>query len=504
MQALINAASNLATELSVKITPRGVLTIAAGAVAIIIIIPPLRKFTYAMLTSKELAITYLRSKITNLLSMVVAINGVVRILVWFFPWLVQGLPQWVQDWVKNDLKLLVVCTLAFVAWNYIEYAYRALVMRWRQILMPKPVSSKPFYGTQIMITTNAAGDKFFTPSLDGITPGVPVQMAINQAMSFYGMTFPSYLYNTITIGMIEYPRNIFNRIFRHYGGLEPQCNMVTTPRNFYEGMINTSMACWMNGKTGNLDFWNLRLTFNETDTLILEHVCIFLDHDKKEFVKMTAKSQGVESLLEPEQASILAQCIFAIYTHPQVHWWANGATQLEKKWKCGKESSNVTQWMNMASTYISPIFIGNTAATMAGIIADNLNGGLPFHFSELEVQVSANSKAHQIGKKCRELMKTQFPEYSEAEVNSLMASTVYHSSDHYYTTVYMSWASQSKYLIKDNSLLRMALFAPNKYYTRKLLCRERQDDPICKMIYEVALTIDPKFANTALFFACAN
>jgi len=45
--------------------------------------------------------------------------------------------------------------------------------------------------------------------------------------------------------MVEYPRNIFNRIFRHYGGLEPQCNLKTSPRDFYQCMLDTSMFCWI-------------------------------------------------------------------------------------------------------------------------------------------------------------------------------------------------------------------------------------------------------------------
>jgi len=259
------------------------------------------------------------------------------------------------------------------------------------------------------------------------------------------------------------------------------------------------MFCWIRAD-GNLEFRNLRLTYLDTDSEIFDKIEIFLDHDKKEFVRMICDGMEVHG----EEASIIAQAIFAIYTHPHVHWWANGAAQLQGKWQTCKLSTDMTQWMNMASTWISWIFIGNTAATMSGIISHDMDQRLPFHMSKLDQKYAENSKAHKISTAVREEMHAKYPSWTDAEINCLIAATVWHSSDHYYTTKYMSWAGESRVMHQDNSLLRQALFAPNTYYLNKLLVSQHLDDPICKLIFSCAVKVDPIFAKNWLYVACAN
>ena len=80
-----------------------------------------------------------------------------------------------------------------------------------------------------------------------------------------------------------------------------------------------------------------------------------------------------------EEATVLALFIASMYTHPHVHFWANGVAQLidanESSWPLAKESNNVTQWMNHAAVFASWFFLGNTAKDMANILHHNVKQG---------------------------------------------------------------------------------------------------------------------------------
>ena len=83
-----------------------------------------------------------------------------------------------------------------------------------------------------------------------------------------------------------------------------------------------------------------------------------------------------------EEASVLALIIASIYTHPHVHFWANGVAQLidadgPSNWKLAKESNDVTQWMNHAAIFASWFFFGNTMEDMANILHHNIKEGFP-------------------------------------------------------------------------------------------------------------------------------
>ena len=95
------------------------------------------------------------------------------------------------------------------------------------------------------------------------------------------------------------------------------------------------------------------------------------------------------------------------------------------------------------------------------------------------------------------------PEWPENVITSLIAATVFHAGDHYYTDKYLSFASKSSYLKTDFSFHRITVVGVNKYYTRSLKCCEQLEDPVCKIIYEAALKYDYDFAHEVTF-ACAN
>lgn len=464
-------------------------------------------FLWSCVFSKQRAIKHYRDQALTLVRDCFAITGVglvtyklpaifpevFKLFFELFPYL-KALYDEVPSTKRGFIMMLFL--IAFVEGVNSTWKYLLKMHRVHLEYRPPAPDAPLFIGTQVVI------DKKNSPYKQGayMPAGVNLEGVIARSVAFYGMKLSSFLYTEATLGL-EYPRNVFWRIFKLYARVGRMRHMKTTPHEFYMGMVNTSMVCYLNAETGHLEFRNLRLTYNETDVRDYKLIVIELDHKKLEFVRMII--DGAE-VTDSEEAAVVASMIFAIYTHPQVHWWANGATQLEGSWKLAKESSDITQWMNEAATYKSWWFIGNSAAMMANIINNNANQGLPLHSSETEKHVSENSSAHKIVRDCRKALKEMHPEWNFQIIDAIMASTVLHSSDHYYTDLYMSFASQSKVLRYDFSLIRIALFGPNTYYTRKLLCRQRQDDPVAKKIYEIAKQHDADFADNGLFFACAN
>ena len=95
----------------------------------------------------------------------------------------------------------------------------------------------------------------------------------------------SFLYNSATIGM-EFIHNYLIRIYKMYAGIGRYAKH-TTKEDFYLGMINTSMACWMNLETGHLEFQNMRLCYNTSDVMNITYCRIELNHDTKVFVSMS-------------------------------------------------------------------------------------------------------------------------------------------------------------------------------------------------------------------------
>ena len=101
---------------------------------------------------------------------------------------------------------------------------------------------------------------------------------------------------------------------------------------------------------------------------------------------------------------------------------------------------------------------------------------------------------HKMNKKLKSRLRLLHPDWSEDVINSLLAATLQHSADHFYLDKYLSFATHSQYLKFDFSFTRSSLIGLNRYYTRTLRCCERLDDPICRVLYETALEIDPEFS----------
>jgi hypothetical protein len=96
------------------------------------------------------------------------------------------------------------------------------------------------------------------------------------------------------------------------------------------------------------------------------------------------------------------------------------------------------------------------------------------------------------------------PQVPKIQIEAILAASVFHSADHWYADEFLPYNSRSEVLQYDFTLSRTTVMAPNKYRTRKLLCREHTDDVICKTLYEAALSVDPRFADEGLFLSVAS
>lgn len=80
-----------------------------------------------------------------------------------------------------------------------------------------------------------------------------------------------------------------------------------------------------------------------------------------------------------------------------------------------------------------------------------------------------------------------------------------HSADHYFADTCFPTHEYYSYTLNTSFLCGRFIVGHQPYVSRQLLCRElAQKDELCKLIYEVAKSVDEDFANEGLFVAiCA-
>jgi hypothetical protein len=203
----------------------------------------------------------------------------------------------------------------------------------------------------------------------------------------------------------------------------------------------------------------------------------------------------------------------ALKTHVNVHYFANDVSALTNVWPLASISSALTQALNRAAVFVAPFFMANRVYEVdhhAEAVGSNMIvEGLPFH-SHLG-QWTRNTSMHKILAKARQLLM-KVPAMKDAVnsrdrhlfVETILAATILHAADHYYIDKYLGYQSRCEFLQVDMTLLRTALTPPNRYRTRRFLCREYPDDAICQALHLAAHEVDPEFADTALFVGIAN
>ena len=505
--------------------------------------PNLPAFALAFLTSNDLAIKYPRKMIVGFGTKALALIGTGEVAVY----LATKFPQWFEPlyakypWFEEALKertpehrtLFLYIPAMLAVYN----AFSHLIELWRSHAEPDvpilPFDQAPFMTTQVHLEGQVPDPT--SPNFPEqvynyrwMPQGMNIRYAIDRSVSYYGLTLSSYLYNGVTIGL-EYAANVLLRIFLAYSHADPKWKYKTSRSDMYLAMVNTSMICWMDFKTGHLRLENLRLPYKDTSVINVKYITIDLDHEKKEFVGMKLlmeDGQGEHNVADAnspdiEQAVVISNTVVSLYAHVHVHWWANGTAQLIKPtrksdaWSLAKESNDLTQWLNNAAVYGFYGGIGlGSPAVMADILSHAAEGGLPYHHcpgiagqtpkcdDKFMHMAAQNSVMHNMVSDARTVIAQLRPNWTTDVTNSFLASTIMHSADHYYGDFYTSYAFKSKIMLHDISFLRLAFFHPNTY-TRSMKCKENPQDDLCMAMYEVARKHDERFAEK-LFIGCAN
>jgi hypothetical protein len=150
----------------------------------------------------------------------------------------------------------------------------------------------------------------------------------------------------------------------------------------------------------------------------------------------------------------------------------------------------------------SSVFL-TTTENIAELLSYNaIKEGLPFH--NHVAAIGKNSLFRRMSSKARVRLFKEIPHIAPAKVEALLAATIMHSADHYYLDQHLGFDARTEFLESDFTLIRATILGPNTYFSRKLLCREQLTDPICKILYEAAKSVDPVFANDGLFISVTN
>lgn len=313
-----------------------------------------------------------------------------------------------------------------------------------------------------------------------------------------GSTFRQFIVNYFTWAL-EYKAQAFLRCLMV--DMKIDCLAHTGPM-LYKMLINTSCACFMDPTSENIVFF-------DTQILGLHYhfhkITLELDHEKETCLRATIvkDEDGRELLIEDcREIGTLVLLISASKTHPHIHWFANGIVELTPKWPLAHQSSQMVQALNCGAVFESPTMFDSTPENAAEVGTNNMVGeGLPHH-GKIPSYIHKKSLFHQMIQKARcALAGDASLELSPYEIETILAATIMHSADHYYTDKFIGNDCRSSLLGKDYTLLRATMVAPNSYHTHNFLCRQHLDDRICELLYVAAKEVDAAFAENALFMS---
>lgn len=151
----------------------------------------------------------------------------------------------------------------------------------------------------------------------------------------------------------------------------------------------------------------------------------------------------------------------------------------------------------------------------AEVLAHNVAGdeGLPLHARLADSSspwsaAFAESPMHRMTHNSRVALSQYFttsvrlpPHVARKLAECVVAATIMHSADHYYIDKFTPFDSVSTELNFDFTLFRLTLVPPNVFPFASMLCRQNLDDPVCKILFESCVSVDPTFANNRLFYA---
>ena len=362
-------------------------------------------------------------------------------------------------------------------------------------------------------------------------PQTNVRWAMTHGLMLQGLSH----IQMFSMVLLFFPQLMFSSMWRclqhrfKFGAWKPN---KANAHQTYLALVNTSLATYYNSDEGAFIYYDvIILADRNKGQRKFSTAKIFCNHEDGvvERMELTVEADrvfGVESdfiLLNAiddtismskfhnassgarEQIAMLVVQIGALMTHPQVHWWANGVCEV-KQWGLHKKSGVWVQFLNYLAAFQSLFFYHAPFVNDTDLLARNLVGGMPVH-SKMPKEMLQWSKMHKMTMEARELLKAHFstisPPITDGELNCLMCATIYHAADHHYLDKHSARNGLCDILQTDFRTMRICIVAGYRWIGTKFLCKQYLDDPVCKILYDVALKHDPEFANGILTMGIA-
>ena len=318
--------------------------------------------------------------------------------------------------------------------------------------------------------------------------------------------------------MLFFPQLMFGSLFRclqykfGFGEWKPSKG---DNHQTYLAIVNTSLSTYYDRSVGAFVYHDIILLadYNRCQRKF-NKIIVYADHNEGEVTQMVLVTAGdpiyhlesVETVItDPDEISILIVQIGAVHTHPHVHWWANGVHEVEQ-WKLRETSARWVNFLNLMAAFQSLFFYHAPFNNDTELLTRNAAGGIPVH-ADLPAELLEWSVMHEMIKEARWRLKDHFEQsrqpIKEQELNCLMSATIMHASDHHYLNKYTARNGISKVLKTDFRAMRVGIVAGYRWIGTKFLCKQYLDDPVCKILYEVALKHDPEFAEGILTVGCS-
>ena len=388
------------------------------------------------------------------------------------------------------------------------YYTKCNVHFWRKHIKPLPVKKNGTEDEPFLSRKLAVRDHHVTEGKRVWVPKLTVDDVERRAFSDLGMSLWAYLRDLFTWNL-EYKIQAIWRVVATDLRIGRYARRTCTDADVYQMVINVTLACYIDVDTGHCVLYDTTMPWKQDQTKNWHKIIIELDHNNKVCLCMKLQEQAVP---EGEPAQVLRVTDMteimtigtqaaALKTHVQCHWWANGVAEMGEHWSKAQQASEMVQGLNNGAVFSTGgLYMTDKMAPILGTNA--VVEGFPMH-GDLSL-IARNSKFHKMSMLARRRLYELLPDVSKMHLEALLAASIMHSADHYYGDVVSPWVCRSQVLQTDFTFARIAFMGPNKYYTRKLLCRQHMDDPVCAALYQSAVEVDPAFANEALFFSVAN
>ena len=345
-------------------------------------------------------------------------------------------------------------------------------------------------------------------------PRLDMSTATKQGLSQKGLTH----WEMMRMIMLFFPQLVvgsFVRCFQHKFGFGRWKPSKGDNHQTYLGIVNTSLGLYWNEAVGAFVYSDILLLANyNRGQFRYSKIEVYADHADAEITRVilytapdkmrTLKTEEI-IVTDPCEIAIVVLQIGALGTHPQIHWWANGVAEVEQ-WKLRDVSSRWVNFLNLMSTFQSLFFYHAPFHNDVEILGQNIQIGVPY-CADVPPEIQEWSTLYPMAAEARFRLRDHFEQerhpLKEQELQCLMAATMLHAADHHYMDKYVARNGLSKVLKSDFRAMRVGIVAGYRWIGTKFLCKQYLDDPVCRILYEVALKHDPEFAEGILSIGCS-